>query len=94
MRRGFLDKRPNPEDGRSVLLCLTKEGQAAIDTFAPHLRAINDELFDGMGPETFARFREIVDHMSRTSARAADLAETVAREHTDIGNTAVGAVRH
>ena len=92
MRRGFLDKRPNPDDGRSVILHLTKEGQAAIDSFTPHLQKINDELFDGMGPETFARFREIVDHMTRTSARAVDMAETVAREHTEIGDIAVGAV--
>ena len=92
MRRGFLDKRPNPNDGRSVILHLTEEGQAAIDAFTPHLQAINDELFDGMGPETFARFREIVDHMTRTSARAADLAETLARDHTEIGDIAVGAV--
>ena len=92
MRRGFLDKRPNPDDGRSVILFLSGEGQAAIDAFTPHLQKINDELFDGIGPETFARFREIVDHMTRTSSRAAALAETLAREHTDIGDNAVGAV--
>ena len=92
MRRGFLDKRPNPKDGRSVLLHLTKEGREAIDSFTPHLQNINDELFDGMGPETFARFQEIVEHMTRTSARAADTAETLARERTDIGDIAVGAV--
>ena len=92
MRRGFLDKRPNPDDGRSVILHLTEEGQAAIDAFTPHLQDINDELFDGMGPETFARFQEIVEHMTRTSARAADVAETLARERTDIGDIAVGAV--
>jgi DNA-binding MarR family transcriptional regulator len=92
MRRGFLDKRPNPDDGRSVILFLTGEGQAAIDAFSPHLQKINDELFDGMGQETFARLREIVDHMTHTSSRAAALAETLAREHTDIGKHAVGAV--
>ena len=92
MRRGFLDKRPNPDDGRSVLLYLTTEGRDAIDSFTLHLQNINDELFDGMGPETFARFQEIVEHMTRTSARAADLAETLARERTDIGDIAVGAV--
>ena len=92
MRRGFLDKRPNPDDGRSVLLHLTTEGRDAIDSFTLHLQNINDELFDGMGPETFARFQEIVEHMTRTSARAADLAETLARERTDIGDIAIGAV--
>lgn len=92
MRRGFLDKQPNPADGRSVILVLTPEGQETVDAFAPHLRAINDELFDGIGPETFAAFREIVEHMTRTSNSAADLAERVAREHTEIGDNAVRAI--
>ena len=92
MRRGFLDKQPNPEDGRSVILVLTPEGRAAIDEFAPYLRDINDELFDEVGPETFARFATIIDHMTRTSARAADLAERLARDHTEIGDKAVGAI--
>lgn len=92
MRRGFLDKRPNPEDGRSVILELTPDGKEAIDAFALHLRAINDELFDGMGPETFAQFGAIVDHMCRTSARAADMAEQIAREHTEIGGKVAGSV--
>ena len=92
MRRGFLEKRPNPDDGRSVIITLTEEGCAAIDAFAPHLQAINDELFDGVGPETFKQFRAIVDHMSRTSKRGAELAEILARDHTEIGDIAVGAI--
>ena len=91
-RQGYLDKRPNPEDGRSVLILLTDEGRTAIDAFAPHLQAINDELFDGMGPETFEQFRVIVDHMTRTSERAVDTAEQIARNQTAIGDIAVGAV--
>jgi MarR family transcriptional regulator, organic hydroperoxide resistance regulator len=92
IRRGFLDKQPNPNDGRSVIINLTQEGQDAIDAFAPHHQAINEELFDGIGPETFQQFRAIVDHMSRNSSRAADLAEILARDHTEIGDIAVGAI--
>lgn len=92
MRRGLLDKKPNPEDGRSVILVLTPEGRESVDAFAPYLRDINDTLFDDMGPETFAQFRAIVGHMVRTSNRAADLAERIAREHTDIADKAVGAI--
>lgn len=92
MRRGLLDKRPNPEDGRSVVLVLTEDGREVVDGFAPYLQEINDTLFEDMGPETFARFREIVGHMMQTSARAADLAERVAREHTEIGDRAAGAI--
>ena len=92
IRQSFLDKQPNPDDGRSVIMSLTDEGRATIDAFAPHLQTINDQLFDGVGPETFQQFRAIVDHMSRTSTRAADLTEILARDHTEIGDIAVGAI--
>jgi len=92
MRRGFLDKQRNPDDGRSVIITLTGEGRAAIDAFAPYHQEINSELFGGIDPETFQKFRAIVDHMSRTSTRAAEKAEILARDHTDIGDKAVGAI--
>lgn len=92
IRRGFLDKQPNPDDGRSVIINLTREGCDAIDAFAPHHQAINEELFDGIGPETFGQFRAVVEHMSRNSTRAAELAEILARDHTDIGDITVGAI--
>ena len=92
MRRGFLDKTPNPDDGRSVVLALTGEGREAIDAFAPYLCEINDELFDGIGPETFRQFQDIVGHMCRTSAQAVETADRIAREHTDIGSKVAGSV--
>lgn len=92
MRRGFLDKQRNPDDGRSVIISLTDEGRAAIDAFAPYHQEINSELFGGIDAETFQQFRAIVDHMSRTSTRAAEKAEILARDHTDIADIAVGAI--
>lgn len=92
MRRGFLDKQRNPDDGRSVLITLTDEGRAAIDAFAPYHQEINSELFGGIDAETFQQFRTIVDQMSRTSTRAAEKAAILARDHTDIADIAVGAI--
>ena len=92
MRRGFLDKTPNPDDGRSVVLALTEEGREAIDAFAPYLCEINDELFDGIGPETFRQFQDIVGHMCRASALAVETADRIAREHTEIGSKVAGSV--
>ncbi|MFT7569978.1 MAG: DNA-binding MarR family transcriptional regulator [Paracoccaceae bacterium] len=92
MRRGFLDKQRNPDDGRSVLITLTDEGRAAIDAFAPYHQEINSELFGGIDAETFQQFRTIVDQMSRTSTRAAEKAAILARDHTDISDIAVGAI--
>ena len=92
IRRGFLDKQRNPDDGRSVIITLTDEGRAAIDAFAPYHQEINSELFSDIDAETFQQFRAIVDHMSRTSTCAAEKAEILARDHTDIGDKAVGAI--
>lgn len=92
MRRGFLDKQPNPDDGRSVIITLTDEGRAAIDAFAPYHQEINSELFGAIDAETFQQFRKIVDHMSTTSTRAAEKAAILAREHTDITDMTVGAI--
>lgn len=78
--RGLVAKRPNPADGRSVILSLTPAGRDTIDGFAPALREINDTLFDGIGPETFKQFGAIADHMVATTARAAETAERLARE--------------
>jgi len=78
--RGLLAKHPNPADGRSVVLRHTEAGRAMIDGFADDLRAVNDTLFEGIGPETFERFGAIVAHMMETSERAVDLIETIARD--------------
>ena len=90
LSRGLLRKRPNPDDGRSVILELTADGRAAIEGLAPCLREINDTLFEDMGPETFRQFLGIIDHMKRTSSRAADLSDHMARRWLE---PASGAVR-
>ena len=90
MSRGLLRKKPNPDDGRSVVLELTADGRIAIEGLASCLREINDTLFEDMGPETFRQFLGIIDHMKRTSARAADLSDHVARQWRE---PASGAVR-
>lgn len=81
-RMGLLDKLRNPEDRRSVLLSLTDESRKKLEDFAPQLREINDALFCDIGPKTFRQFCYIVDHMRRTSARTADLAEHLAQLET------------
>jgi DNA-binding MarR family transcriptional regulator len=48
IRAGYLVKRPNPEDGRSVLVSLSGRGEAAIARVAPLVRRVNDLLFDGI----------------------------------------------
>ena len=52
----FVEKIPNNNDGRSVLIALTKRGIAAIETVTPTTRGINDGLFDGFTKAYFQYF--------------------------------------
>jgi MarR family transcriptional regulator, organic hydroperoxide resistance regulator len=54
-KRGFLAKRPNPADGRSVLLSLTPKGRKALDAALPQIRAVNDVFFGKLGADEFER---------------------------------------
>lgn len=76
---GLIEKRPNPADGRSVILAPTQAGHDLIDGFAASLRDINDTLFGGIGPETFKQFGAIVDHMVGTTEDATETAERLAK---------------
>lgn len=89
LRRGLIEKRKNPDDGRSVLLSLTDTGREAVDAFAPVVQEINDTLFDGIGPETFALFSDIAEHMVGTTGRAVDLADRLAKERDSDTNVTV-----
>ena len=48
LRRGLLDKRPNPEDRRGVLVSLTESGEATVRRILEVVRPVNDILFDGI----------------------------------------------
>lgn len=78
--RGLLEKHRNPADGRSVVLAPTAAGRALIDGFAPDQQAVNDTLFDGVGPETFEKFLAIIEHMVGTSGEAVEMIERLARQ--------------
>src|SRR6185437_6115486 len=42
---GLVIKRPNPDDGRSVLVSLTPKGETAVLAVTPLVREVNDSLF-------------------------------------------------
>jgi DNA-binding MarR family transcriptional regulator len=51
IRAGYLVKRPNPADGRSVLVSLSRRGETAIARVAPLVRRVNDLLFTGIAAQ-------------------------------------------
>jgi MarR family transcriptional regulator, organic hydroperoxide resistance regulator len=48
IKLGLLQKRPNNEDRRSVLVQLSPQGEKTIRAVIPLVRSVNDQLFDGV----------------------------------------------
>jgi len=65
VRAGLLAKRPNPADGRSVLVSLTPKARRVLDGALPHIRAVNDAFFGRLNAEEF-------EHLSVTASRIVD----------------------
>jgi DNA-binding MarR family transcriptional regulator len=53
---GLVSKRPNPGDGRGVLLRLTPRGEALVRRVGPERQRVNDHLFNSL---TAKRFRDL-----------------------------------
>lgn len=62
IRKGLLVKRPNKDDGRSVLVSLSSRGEAALIGLTPFLRSVNDLLFRNVSRGDF----ELVSKFFRT----------------------------
>jgi DNA-binding MarR family transcriptional regulator len=67
---GLLAKRPNPEDGRGVLVSLSPQGEAALRRLAPFQQQVNDALFEGLSREQFDAFARLIEAMVGNSRRA------------------------
>jgi len=57
---GLVEKRPNPNDGRGVLLCLTAVGEARALQIGPKRLLINDHLFRGLSGDDFRQLTQTV----------------------------------
>lgn len=75
--KGLLAKRPNPMDRRGVHLALTNAGERAVASMIPHLREINDVLFDGLSAGAFAAFRGIIARMIGNTERSLAVADAI-----------------
>ena len=76
-RAGLLAKRPNPADGRSVLVSLTPKARKALDGALPNIRAVNDVFFGRLSAEEFERLSVIVSRIVDASASAVLLAHAL-----------------
>jgi DNA-binding MarR family transcriptional regulator len=81
--KGLLGKRPNPEDGRGVLVSLTAAGGAALERLAPFQREVNDVLFGDFDRAQFTALAELMEIFERSSDRALDTVAAFEREEKD-----------
>lgn len=59
-KAGLVDKRAHPEDGRRVLLTVTKKGHTLLDALITTQQPVNDTIFASLSAEQFAAFAEII----------------------------------
>lgn len=77
VRAGLLAKRPNPADGRSVLVSLTPKARRALEGALPNIRAVNDVFFGRLNAEEFERLTAAASCIVNASASAVLLAHAI-----------------
>ena len=69
-RRGWIRRRPCPDDRRSTLATLTELGFQALETAAPgHVRTVRENLFDRLTCDQVGQLREICQAVVAGMAR-------------------------
>lgn len=82
-RAALVEKRPNPNDGRSILLCLTAAGEASVEQIAPQRLLVNDHLFRGLSGEDFHHLASTMASMIDDFAQTVEMLEAVQRDRTN-----------
>jgi DNA-binding MarR family transcriptional regulator len=70
VKKGLVEKRPNPCDGRGVWLCLTEEGSHRISQAASVIQAANDGFFEALSKVDFLVLGEVAARLEESSGRA------------------------
>lgn len=73
IRKGLLRKQPNTNDGRSVLLSLTSEGEKAMNVIAGVRRQFNDAFFIGVSRADLLAAERFLEQVAANSERALPL---------------------
>jgi DNA-binding MarR family transcriptional regulator len=71
-RRGWVERRPNPDDRRSVLVSITPDGRALADRLLPGIRNVEREMMTGL---THRERTQLVALLAKVLARATEIAE-------------------
>jgi DNA-binding MarR family transcriptional regulator len=67
IRNGCLHKRPDPKDGRGVLVSLSPKGRAAVERIAPLVREVNDLLFAGIDARAMKTASQVMGRIAENA---------------------------
>jgi DNA-binding MarR family transcriptional regulator len=68
-RRGYLERRPDPDDRRSKRIALTPRGVKAAATIREAVAEVEEAWAEELGPERFDQLRELLRDLNQTSRR-------------------------
>lgn len=74
---GFIEKQPNPDDGRRVRLSVTADGVKLLARLAAFQRPVNDALFASLSRDEFQTLARLVTRLASHSDQAIKLAEHI-----------------
>jgi DNA-binding MarR family transcriptional regulator len=58
--RGYLERRPHPEDGRRIIICLTPRGEGAAEVIRGSIDASDAALASAVGAQDVATMRRVL----------------------------------
>jgi DNA-binding MarR family transcriptional regulator len=70
IRKGLVSKRPNSQDGRSVLLALTARGEKVMQSIAPLRREFNDAFFQGVSRNSLLVSQRMLERIASNTDQA------------------------
>lgn len=79
LRRGLIEKRPDPGDRRRVRLTIAKKGRELLAELAPVQRQVNDAEFACLDATEFRRLLDIVERLIECGDRAVALQAYLAK---------------
>ncbi len=63
VKKNLVEKVPNPDDGRSTLLRLTRFGDQAVEKLRPYLEALDEKVFGNFSRREFDALRHGVNFL-------------------------------
>lgn len=67
-RLGYLERRPDPSDGRARRIALTERGRSIVPVVRNAVSEVEREWVEALGPERFVELREILLELAKVVA--------------------------